>query len=156
MGITALIAGGLGAVGSIGSAIIGSNASQKASQAQVAMGQEALAQQNALYQQGLGVATGALEPYITAGQGVLPTLRGLIAPGPNQNALLARTPGFQFQSQYGTMAAKNALAAQGLGASAGPVATAISNYNQGLAGTTWGNVVNALQRYAGLGASAGE
>jgi hypothetical protein len=154
MGFTALIAGGLGAAGSIGSALIGSNASKNAANAQVQMQQQALAQQQALYSQGLGTATNALQPFISAGQSVLPTLQGLITPGANQNALLSQTPGFQFASQYGTMAATNALAARGLGASAGPVATAVSGYNQGLAQNTWQSVVQALQGYAGLGESA--
>lgn len=161
MGITALIAGGLGAAGSIGGSLIGSSASKSASQAQVALGQQALRQQQALYNQGIGLqqtyfdqAKNALLPYATAGQSVLPTLQGLITPGPNQNALLSQTPGFQFAQQYGTMAATNALASRGLGSSAGPVATAVSGYNQGLAQNTWQSVVNALQGYAGLGANA--
>jgi hypothetical protein len=150
MGITGIIAGGLGALGSIGSSIIGSNASKDAANAQAAAQERALQQQ----QQMFGVAQGALSPFVTAGQSVLPTLQGLITPGPNQNALLSQTPGFQFAQQYGNMAATNALAARGLGASAGPVATALSQYNQGLAQNTWGSVVNALQGYANLGAGA--
>jgi hypothetical protein len=100
-----------------------------------------------------GTAQNALNPYISAGQSVLPTLQGLITPGANQNALLSQTPGFQFASQYGTMAATNALAAKS-GASAGPLATAISQYNSGLAQNTWGTTVNALQGYANTGANA--
>lgn len=170
MGVTALIAGGIGAAGSIGSALIGSSAASSASQAQVALGQQALAQQKALFNQGLTnqqtyvggaqsafeQARNALSPYATAGQSVLPTLQGLITPGPNQNALLSQTPGFQFAQQYGTMAATNALASRGLGASAGPVATAVSGYNQGLAQNTWQNVVSALQGYAGMGGNAAQ
>jgi hypothetical protein len=114
------------------------------------MQQQALAQQQKMF----GTAQNALNPYIQTGQSVLPTLQGLITPGANQNALLAQTPGFQFASQYGTMAAKNALSAQGLGASAGPVATAVSQYNNGLAQNTWGSVVGALQNAAGLGGNA--
>lgn len=128
----------------------------------------ALAQQQALYNQGLGIqsnyfgaaqnaaktAQNALAPYASAGQSVLPTLQGLLTPGQDQSALLAQTPGFQFASQYGTKAATNALASKGLGASAGPLATAISQYNNGLASTTWQNVVGALQNYASLGGNA--
>lgn len=154
MGITALIAGGLGAAGSIGSALIGSSASKDASNAQVAEQQAGLSQQQKLYNQGLGIAQNSLQPFISAGQSVLPTLQGLITPGPNQNALLSQTPGFQFSQQYGNMAATNSLASRGLGASAGPVATALSQYNQGLAQNTWQSTINALQGYAGLGANA--
>lgn len=167
MGFTALIAGGLGAAGAIGSSLISSNAASNASQQQAQAQMAALSQQQALYNQGLGVqsnyfntaqnatknATNALSPYANAGQSVLPTLQGLLTPGQNQSALLAQTPGFQFASQYGTMAAQNALAAHGT-ASGGPLATAVSQYNNGLASTTWGNVVGALQNYASLGGNA--
>ena len=150
MGISAIIAGGLGAIGSIGSSVIGSNAADKASQQQAAAQQQALAVQQQMFQ----TAQNTLKPFTDAGTSVLPTLQALITPGANQNATLEQTPGFQFQSQYGTKAATNALAARGLGASAGPLATAISNYNQGLAGTTWQSVVNSLQNYANMGASS--
>lgn len=153
MGITALIAGGLGAAGSIGGALIGSNASQNASSQQVAAQTQALQQQRDLFNQGLSTATGALNPFITAGQSVLPTLQRLITPGADQSAALSQTPGFQFASQYGTKAATNALSAR-TGASAGPLATAISGYNNGLAQNTWQNTVNALQGFAGLGNNA--
>lgn len=161
MGVTALISGGISAAGSLASGYLQSNAASNASQAQVQMQQQALAQQKALYEQGLqtqsgyvGQAQTTLNPFINAGQSVLPTLQGLITPGANQNALLAQTPGFQFASQYGTKAAQNALAARGQGASAGPLATAISQYNNGLAQNTWQSTVGALQNYAGLGGNA--
>jgi hypothetical protein len=154
MPTTALIAAGVGAAGSIGGALIGSNASKNASDQQAAAQRQALAQQQALYNQGLSTASGALQPFISAGQSVLPTLQGLLTPGPSQTNTLSQTPGFQFQSQYGTLAATNALAARGQGASAGPLATAISQFNNGLAGTTWQNTVNALQSYGNMGASA--
>lgn len=160
MPTTALIAGGLGAAGSLGGALIGSSASKSAANAQAQAQMAALAQQKALFEQGLGVQSGyvgqaqdTLNPFINAGKSVLPTLQGLITPGANQNALLSQTPGFQFASQYGTMAATNALAPKS-GASAGPLAAAISQYNNGLAQNTWQNTVNALQNYAGIGANA--
>lgn len=153
MPTTALIAAGVGAAGSIGSALIGSNASQSAAAQQVAEQKQALAQQQALYSQGLGTATNALQPFISAGQSALPTLQGLLTPGANQSALLSQTPGFQFASQYGTMAATNALAAKS-GASAGPLAAAISQYNNGLAQNTWQTTVNGLQNFANTGAGA--
>lgn len=150
MPTTALIAGGLGAVGSVGGALIGANASKTASQQQADAQRAALDQQKQMF----GVAQGALNPFITSGQSVLGTLKGLITPGADQSALLSQTPGFQFASQYGTKSATNALAARGQGASAGPLATAISTFNNGLAANTWQNTVNALQGYASLGANA--
>lgn len=152
MPTTAAISAGVGAAGSLGSAFIGSNAASNASQQQVAMQQQALAQQQALYRQGLGTAQGALNPFITAGQGAASTLSNLLTPG-NSAAALAQMPGFQFQQQYGTMAATNALAAKS-GASAGPLATAVSQYNNGLAGTQYFNTVNALQGLTNTGANS--
>jgi hypothetical protein len=81
-------------------------------------------------------------------------LQSLLTPGPSQTATLSQLPGFQFQSQYGTMATTNALAARGLGGSTGPLAMGISNYNQGLAGTSFSSLVNALQAYGNMGTSA--
>lgn len=153
MPITAAVTAGIGAVGSIGSAAIGAGASKSGANAQIAAQQQALAQQQAMYNQGLGIAQGALNPFITAGQGAAGTLSNLLTPG-NSAAALAQMPGFAFQSQYGTKAATNALAARGQGASAGPLATAISQYNNGLAGTQYFNTVNALQGLTNTGASA--
>jgi hypothetical protein len=96
----------------------------------------------------------AVNPFINSGASVLPTLQSLLTPGPSQTATLSQLPGFQFQSQYGTMATTNALAARGLGGSTGPLAMGISNYNQGLAGTSFSSLVNALQAYGNMGTSA--
>jgi hypothetical protein len=52
------------------------------------------------------------------------------------------------------MATTNALAARGLGGSSGPLARGISDYNQGLAGTSFSSLVNALQTYANMGTTA--
>jgi hypothetical protein len=159
MGFTALVAGGLGAAGSIGSALIGSNASKNAAAAQVQAQQMALAQQMQLYQQGLGTqknyfdtAQGALTPAINAGQGALTNLANLLTPGTSASTL-AQMPGFAFAQQYGTMAAQNALSAK-TGPSAGPLATAISQYNQGLAGNQYFQTVSALQNLTNTGANA--
>lgn len=122
--------------------------------------QAALAQQKALYNQGLGVqsgyvnqAQGALNPFISAGQGAAGTLGNLLTPGQSASAL-SQMPGFNFASQYGTMAATNALAARGQGASAGPLATAVSQYNNGLASQQYFNTVGALQNLTNTGANA--
>lgn len=104
-------------------------------------------------QTAFGAAQSALNPYAQAGQSVLPTLQSLLTPGQSA-ATLAQMPGFQFASQYGTKAATNALAARGQGASAGPLATAISQYNNGLASQQYQSIVGNLQGFAGLGANA--
>lgn len=138
----------IGAIGALGSAGIGAIASSSAADKQAALGNQALNQQLNLFNQGKG----ALDPFIQAGQSVLPTLQDLLTPGKSA-ATLSSLPGVQFQSQYGTMAATNALAAK-TGPSAGPLATAISQYNQGLAGTTYQNQVGNLQNFANLGAGS--
>jgi hypothetical protein len=148
----------LGGVG-VGGAILGAGAltagagvfgSLTAAQTQKNALNAALTQQ----QQQFSVAQQALNPYIQAGQGALPTLTSLLTPGPSQTQTLSQLPGFQFQSQWGNLAATNALAARGLGGSAGPIGTALSQYNQGLAGTYWQNEVNPLLQYAQLGSGA--
>lgn len=139
MGGASLIGGGISALGSM-----------SAANTQASYQKQALAQE----QQMFGTAQGALQPYITAGANALPTLSALTNPGTSASTL-STMPGFQFQQQYGTMATQNALAAQGLGKSAGPLGQALSQYNQGLAGTYWQNSVNALQNYANMGAGAG-
>lgn len=141
--------------------MIGSNAASSASQAQAQAQQNALNSQNANFNSALdfqkgafNTAQGALNPFINSGSSVLPTLQTLLTPGPSQTAALSQLPGFQFQSQYGTMATTNALAARGLGGSTGPLAKGISDYNQGLAGTSFGSLVNSLQSYANMGTGA--
>lgn len=151
MGLTAAVigAGALGVAGSVGSSMIGANAAQSASQQQAQSAQSALALQKSMF----GTAQTALNPYINAGQGALSTLTGLETPG-SSAATLSTMPGFQFQSQYGNLAATNQLTAQGLGGSAGPLGSALSQYNQGLAGTYYMNSINALQNTANMGAGS--
>lgn len=139
---------GAGALGLAGSGV-------QAFGATTAAGEQAKTAQQALsiQQQMFNTAQGALSPYYTAGQGALHTLSGLLSPG-GSAAALQRLPGFQFQSKWGNMQAENALGAEGLGGSKGPLASAISQYNQGLAGTSFFNEVGALQNYASMGAGA--
>jgi hypothetical protein len=149
MPLGAVVGGALGAAGSIGGALIGSSASKTASQQQADAQKAALAQQMQMFNTGKA----ALDPFISGGQSVLPTLQGLLTPGTSYDTL-AKMPGFAFASQYGTKSATNALASKGQGMSAGPLATAVSQFNNGLAQNTWQNTVNALQGYANLGANS--
>lgn len=149
MPTTAAISAGIGAVGSIGGALIGSSAASNASSQQVAEQQAALAQQKQMF----GVAQNALNPFIGIGGSAGNTLQSLLTPGSDAAATLSKMPGFAFASQYGNLATTNALAAR-TGASAGPLAAALSQYNNGLASTQYFNTVNALQNTFGTGASA--
>jgi hypothetical protein len=133
--------GGLGAVGSIGSSIIGSNAAQQASSQQVAAQQQVLQ----MLQQTIG-------PLITQGQGIagsaLPTLEKLLTPGPSQTATLSQLPGFQFAQQWGQTAAQNAGTAMGLG---GNTLAAASQFATGLAQQNFGQYAGLLQNLAQSG-----
>lgn len=140
----------IGAAGSLAGAAIGAYGSESAAKTQASALSQGLQVQQGMF----NTANAALSPYYTAGQSVLPTLQSLLTPGASQTSTLSQLPGFQFQSQWGTTAAKNNLAAMGLGGSAGPLATAISQYNQGLAGTSFNNLVSQLQGFANTGAGA--
>jgi hypothetical protein len=70
---------------------------------------------------------------------------GLVGPnGANgiSGLTASNLPGLAWQTQYGDLTTQNALAAQGLGGSAGPLAKALSDYNQGLAGTYYPQYYN--------------
>jgi hypothetical protein len=170
------------AAASLGGSFLQSNAAQNASQQQAQYAQQALATQQAMFSQGLsaqqglfgqgqagqqnyfntglgqaqnyfGTAQNALAPWQSAGQSVIPTLQALLNPG-TASKTLESLPGFKFQSDWGNMQATNALSAQGLGGSTGPLAKAISDYNQGLASTSYGSIVDKLMGFAGLGSNA--
>lgn len=144
------IIAGVSAAASIGGGLLQANAASKASKQQAASAQSAIDEQKQMF----GVAENALNPYVNAGTSVLPTLKALETPGSSASTL-SQLPGFQFQSQYGDLQATNQLAAQGLGGSGGPLGAALSQYNQGLAGTYYQNYTNALQQYANMGLGAG-
>jgi hypothetical protein len=145
-----LVAGAaIGGAASLGGALITSNAASQASSQQAQAANNALAQQKSMF----NTAQGALQPYYTAPQQAETTLSSLLNPGTSASTL-SSLPGFQFQSQWGTKTAQNTLAAEGLGGSSGPLASAISQYNQGLAGTYYTNETGALQNQINSGVSA--
>jgi hypothetical protein len=177
-----MIGGGLGALGSIGSALIGSSAAEKASKQQVAAQMAALNLQAGFFDK----AQSALSPiysmapdFLTALKGIgstgagamtnlanvgsnltqganspLATLTQLLTPGPSMTSTLSNLPGMKFLSEYGNIAAQNQLSTQGLASAAGPVGRAISDYNQGLAQTSWGTLVGQLQNLVNTGTGA--
>jgi hypothetical protein len=150
--MTAGIMAGVGALGSLGGSLIQSGAASSAASTQAQSDANALALQKQMF----GTAQSAVNPYITAGNSVLPTLQSLLTPGASQTATLSKLPGLQFQQQYGDLTTTNQLAAQGLGGSGGPLGMALSNYNQGLASTSYNNYVSQLQGFAGMGSQAAQ
>jgi hypothetical protein len=82
---------------------------------------------------------------------------GLNGPSGNQQAsqALQSTPGYQFQLQQGDNAVNAQAAANGT-SNSGNQALALSQFNQGLAGTTYNNYVNQLQPYLGASNNAAQ
>lgn len=159
-GTAALIAGGVGAAGSVGGALISSQGQKQAAQAsQQAAQTEQQAQQTQLNLAG---------PFITQGQTAQNELWGEIQTPTNPNATLgvmpalnnpdiSQMPGYKFTRQQGLLATQNAAAAQGLGvsgnalAAAGQYATnlATQNYQQYF-NDFWANQQNRFNMLAGL------
>lgn len=166
-----IAAAAIGGVASLAGAGISALGATTAANDQVKAQQAAIAAQ----QQMFGVTQQNLQPFIQGGASAIPQLQSylsspnnpfaqaaglnntsnpnsplsqllaLTTPGSNMTSTLEQTPGFQFASQYGTMAADNSLAARGLAGPGGSLAKAVSDYNNGLASTQWGNIVSALQ-----------
>lgn len=163
-----LIAGGLGAVGSIASSFLQSNAAKDASSAQTALGRQALAQQQQFGQQGLQTlldmfkqAQGIAQPAIDIGKGiigqgqdtissVMPTLKALLTPGANMTSTLSQIPGFQFAQDWGQKAVQNIGTTTGLG---GNTLKAGADYATGVAQQGWQGIVDSLLKTGGLGSN---
>jgi hypothetical protein len=174
-----IAAAAIGGAASLAGAGISAYGATTAANDQVKAQQAAIAAQEKMF----GVTQQNLSPFIGAGTAAIPQLQaylnspnngfknaaglnntgdpnsvlskliGLTAPGPSQTKTLEQTPGFQFASQYGTMAADNSLAARGLAGPGGSLAKAVSDYNNGLASTQWSNIVGALTNTLNSGTS---
>lgn len=140
--------------------VVGAGASiysaNKAADAQ----RDAASQATAAQLQMFNTAKGELQPFIDTGKATLPQLQAwndrndpnspiaqllkLVTPGPDQNAALEQTPGYQFSKEQGMKAVTSGLAARGLGGPGGALAKGGANFAEGLAGNTWQSVVNAL------------
>ena len=156
MGLSALIGGGIGALGSLGGAFLQSNAAQQASQAQVGFGEQALAQLKAMF----GTAMGAIQPVIGAGQGILGQGQGivgqalgplakLLTPGADMTTALSQMPGFKFAQDWGQQGVANQATTTGLG---GNALAAGGKFATGLAQQGYGQIVSQLQTLLGTGA----
>lgn len=159
---------------SAGASIFGSS---RAADAQTAAANAAIANSRYMFNQ----SRNALQPYMSGGSNAIDSLSNwndptsntnvlsqlirLVTPGADMSAALAQTPGYQFSQSQGQRAVQNALAGRGLGGSAGAVARGVADYTQGLAGTTWNQVVqnllstfgaesNSLQGLVSTGANA--
>lgn len=146
---------GAGAL-SAGSSIWGANT---AANAQTGAANAAIANQQSMF----NTNSNNLSPFINAGTGgisqlqnwlsptggstgsnALSSLLALVTPGPNQNATLAQTPGYQFAQSQGNRQILNSLAARGLGGSPGAITQDIGSFSSGLASTTFNSQVQNL------------
>lgn len=152
MPFTAAISAGIGAAGSIAGSAIQASAASKAAQQQAQLGQSALAQQNALFQQGFGLVKPFADYGLQLGQTAGNTLQGLLTPGPNQTAILSQLPGFQFAQDWGNKAVMNNASTLGFG---GNTLTAASNFATGQAQQSFGQLAGLLQNLTQTGLSTG-
>jgi hypothetical protein len=148
-------------IGGVGTAVAGSEAAgatKSATNAAIAQQQSALTQQQALN-----------APYNQLGQSAIPQLQSLLgitpagtpstpgaAPSASSAASLAAlrgTPGYQFQQQEGTTNTLNTQNASGL-LNSGNTLTGLSEFNQGLADTTFQQAVGNAQNTVNTGQAA--
>lgn len=159
MPVSAAIIGGVGAIGSIGSAVIGSNAAQSAAQTQADAAKQA--QQTQL--QMFNTAQASEAPYNTVGQGAVHTLAGLYGingsgagtgtPTAQSLSQFTASPDYGFALDQGTQAMQRAAAAGGTLISGGQL-KAGQEFGQGLASQQYGNYYNRLLSLSQLGQSA--
>jgi hypothetical protein len=97
----------------------------------------------------------ALSPYATTGssaESALASLYGLGGAAPNYSAF-ENQPGYEFMKTQGTQAINRGAAATGGGFSSSTLG-ALSNYNSGLANSTFSQYLSNLYGLTGLGAGA--
>lgn len=138
--------------------IFNNSVAEDASKQQIAGINEGVAKATGNINQGIGALntnyTAGLQPFLTnysnanAGVDQLKNLLGLNGQQGTDAAMksLEATPGYQFQLQQGNNSINAAAAANGTLAS-GKQLIDLSNYNQGLASTTYQNAVNNLQPF---------
>lgn len=146
-GAIAGIVGGIGAAGSIGSALIGSNASKSAANKISNADQQAIGtiqSNNAPFNQAGAISITQLLAGLQNGTFGPGSIAPFSAPTAQQ---AENTPGFQFQEQQGDKGILQAQAASGGAFNVGTT-KALDSYNQGLASTSYGNTFSqALQTY---------
>lgn len=141
----------------IGGAVVAGTASTVASHS--AAGATESAASNAITAQQTAAQNQANleQPYRGLGKAALPGYEALLGIGPGANAqtiqqALAATPGYQFTQQQGEQGILNAASASG--GFSGNTATALDQYNTGLADQTYQNALTNAQGAVGLGQAA--
>lgn len=151
------VAGGISAVGSIGSGLIGAGAASSAANAQVAAQRQALSWIQGVY----GNTKTNLQPFIGTGQSALSQLSGFYGlPGGNASGAtqafqqFQNTPSYQFPLQQANLGANRSLAASGLTGSPGAISRTIGQQDAGYASQGLGQYLTGLGGLAGGGQSA--
>jgi hypothetical protein len=131
------------AIAGVASAVIGSDASRRASNRQ----QDSVNAANALQQQNYEQTRADQAPWRAAGQQSLERLMGLLSDGRYSTAQftpqdLQNDPGYKFQQEQGMRGINNMADAFGVGGSS---LKAASRFNQGLADTSYNNAFNRFQ-----------
>lgn len=149
----------IGAVGTLGSAIVGSSAASDAANAQVQAANTAAQTQLSMYNQ----TRSDLSGYNTVGQSAISQLASLFGVGgsgsttPNTAAMttaLENTPGYQFGLSQGTQALDRSAASRGLTLSGAQLKDAQA-YGTGYAQqTAWAPYISELGNLASLGENA--
>lgn len=147
IGTTAAILGAaaIGGVASVASGLIGADAANKAAQDQAAASGNALALQNAQYQQNRQDTM----PWLAAGKAALQQYSGELgltktnADGTPFKSQFQTTPGYDFQVQQGEKGVVNNLAALGMKGS-GAALKALTRFRQGLADQSYNNYLDRL------------
>lgn len=137
-----LISAGVGVAGSLGSAFIGASAAEKAADEQKAAAES---------------ASLLLDPYADAGAAALAQLNNLLGLGTEGTdgilSSLQKTPGYQFALTQGLQATQNGYAAKGLAVS-GAAQKGAADYAEGLAGTTYQDMVTDYYNLTQTGEAA--
>lgn len=129
-------------VGDIVGALIGADASRKASNTQA----DSVRETNALQKQMFDLTREDQKPYREAGYGALEQIQNLLK---NPNSITSE-PGYQFGMDQGTRALNSGAAARGMTYS-GAAGKALTRYGQDYAGTKLDQSYNRLASLAGLG-----
>src|ERR1035437_9796555 len=125
----------------IGAGVLGAGAPIYGETKQSDAANNAIAAQPSMF----NTARAGEQPFINAGQSVLPTLQGLLTPGPSQTDTLNKLPGFQFAQDWGQKGVSAQATTRGLG---GNALTAGANYATGVAQQGFSGLVNMLQNFA--------
>lgn len=151
----ALIAAGVGAVASVGSAVISSNATKSAVKAQTA----ATNANNALAQQQFAVNQGNLNPAIERGNQAGGYIADLLGTGGDPAKAKAAfenyqgSTGYQYQLQQGLGAVNSNAYARGMGDS-GATMKALQNRGNALADQSFNSYIGNLQNISSQGTAA--